>query len=126
MGVISVCGMLGYAFLGCDDVSPVHGLETTSVVANASCSIDCHCDYVSNAPVCGDDGITYLSACHAGCTSEGSSVFGNCSCVESVSVLYIHVLHMLIHFNVFYNILRSSPLKRPLRAVVLRNVFETQ
>lgn len=80
VGLISVCGMMGYAFLGCDDIQQ-HGLA--EIITNSSCSMDCHCDYVSNAPVCGDDGRTYVSACHAGCTT-GGEMFGNCSCIGTV------------------------------------------
>lgn len=34
------------------------------------CNSECHCDYVKFSPVCGEDGHTYISACHAGCSSE--------------------------------------------------------
>lgn len=84
VGVVTVMGLLGYTFLGCEDTRES---RLSTMVTEASCSQDCHCDYVSNAPVCGDDGRTYISACHAGCTTEGG-VFGNCSCVATVSIVF--------------------------------------
>ncbi|XP_007944991.2 solute carrier organic anion transporter family member 1B3-like [Orycteropus afer afer] len=50
------------------------------------CNSDCNCDESQWEPVCGKNGITYLSPCLAGCKSSGSSkkpeVFYNCSCVD--------------------------------------------
>lgn len=50
-----------------------------------SCNQACLCSASEWDPVCGDDGITYMSACLAGCTSSSGSgkniVFSNCSCV---------------------------------------------
>ncbi|XP_010184970.1 PREDICTED: solute carrier organic anion transporter family member 1C1-like, partial [Mesitornis unicolor] len=53
----------------------------------SECNSDCKC--ASNAwdPVCGDNGLTYVSACLAGCTSSvghgKNTVFHNCSCLEA-------------------------------------------
>ncbi|XP_020012924.2 solute carrier organic anion transporter family member 1B3 isoform X2 [Castor canadensis] len=53
------------------------------------CNSDCNCDKSQWEPVCGDNGITYLSPCLAGCKSSGgyqnpnNTVFYNCSCVEA-------------------------------------------
>ncbi|XP_023574718.1 solute carrier organic anion transporter family member 1B1-like [Octodon degus] len=50
------------------------------------CNSHCHCDESQWEPVCGDNGITYLSPCLAGCKSrvdnKKSNVFLNCSCLE--------------------------------------------
>ncbi|XP_060928929.1 solute carrier organic anion transporter family member 1C1-like [Limanda limanda] len=50
-----------------------------------ACNSDCLCSASDWDPVCGENGITYVSPCLAGCsTSAGSgrnTVFSNCSCV---------------------------------------------
>ncbi|XP_025891343.1 solute carrier organic anion transporter family member 1C1-like isoform X2 [Nothoprocta perdicaria] len=52
----------------------------------ASCNADCRCKTNQWDPVCGDNGITYTTACFAGCKSSTGvgkdMVFHNCSCVE--------------------------------------------
>ncbi|XP_040033369.2 solute carrier organic anion transporter family member 1C1 isoform X1 [Gasterosteus aculeatus] len=51
----------------------------------ASCNSDCFCSSSDWDPVCGENGITYVSPCLAGCTASAGSgkntVFSNCSCV---------------------------------------------
>ncbi|XP_056312181.1 solute carrier organic anion transporter family member 1C1 [Danio aesculapii] len=51
----------------------------------ASCNAACHCPEKNWDPVCGEDGLTYVSPCLAGCrTSHGSgmdTVFAQCSCI---------------------------------------------
>ncbi|KAG8513820.1 Solute carrier organic anion transporter family member 1B3 [Galemys pyrenaicus] len=50
------------------------------------CNSDCNCDASQWEPVCGNNGITYLSPCLAGCKSSSGNkkpiVFYNCSCME--------------------------------------------
>ncbi|XP_023574834.1 solute carrier organic anion transporter family member 1B3 isoform X2 [Octodon degus] len=65
------------------------GLNPLTSQANGPvsyCNSHCHCDENQWEPVCGDNGITYLSPCLAGCKSkvnnEKSTVFYNCSCME--------------------------------------------
>lgn len=36
----------------------------------ASCNADCSCKVDQWDPVCGDNGITYMTACFAGCKSS--------------------------------------------------------
>ncbi|XP_036617129.1 solute carrier organic anion transporter family member 1B1-like [Trichosurus vulpecula] len=50
------------------------------------CNSDCNCDANVWDPVCGDDGLSYISPCLAGCeysVGHGKDVvFHNCSCIE--------------------------------------------
>ena len=66
-GAVTVVGMICYTFLGCSEAD-------TKIVMNnvneSSCNLNCNCDYVKYAPVCGEDDHTYISACHAGCTES--------------------------------------------------------
>ncbi|NWU80659.1 SO1B1 protein, partial [Onychorhynchus coronatus] len=69
--------------------TPYSGIEHLSSTKNiymASCNADCTCNLDQWDPVCGDNGITYMTACLAGCKSSTGTgknmVFHNCSCVE--------------------------------------------
>uniref|UniRef100_A0A8K9UGX3 Solute carrier organic anion transporter family member n=1 Tax=Oncorhynchus mykiss TaxID=8022 RepID=A0A8K9UGX3_ONCMY len=56
----------------------------------SACNSDCVCSGRDWDPVCGENGITYVSPCLAGCqTSTGSgknTVFSNCSCVVAAGL----------------------------------------
>ncbi|XP_072509670.1 solute carrier organic anion transporter family member 1C1 isoform X2 [Notamacropus eugenii] len=51
----------------------------------SNCNSGCTCSKTEWDPICGENGITYVSACLAGCqTSTGSgknTIFNNCTCV---------------------------------------------
>nr|XP_020480574.1 solute carrier organic anion transporter family member 1C1-like isoform X2 [Monopterus albus] len=51
----------------------------------SDCNSGCLCSRREWDPVCGENGITYVSSCLAGCTSSSGSgrntMFGNCRCV---------------------------------------------
>uniref|UniRef100_F6Z8W3 Solute carrier organic anion transporter family member n=1 Tax=Monodelphis domestica TaxID=13616 RepID=F6Z8W3_MONDO len=83
-----------FYFLTCDD-HLIAGLtvtyngnaeETSQITPFSSCNSDCNCNANLWDPVCGDDGLTYMSPCLAGCKSlvghGKDTVFYNCSCVE--------------------------------------------
>nr|XP_039249919.1 solute carrier organic anion transporter family member 2A1-like isoform X1 [Styela clava]XP_039249920.1 solute carrier organic anion transporter family member 2A1-like isoform X1 [Styela clava] len=54
----------------------------------SSCNINCGCVDGTYTPVCGSDGISYISPCHAGCTGStdgevgSTKKFTECSCIS--------------------------------------------
>lgn len=83
-GSLCLIGIISYAFIGCEESDKSMSIHQHSIV---SCNQDCHCDFVKYSPVCGVDGLTYISACHAGCNllnvKNGTKQFSECSCVNS-------------------------------------------
>lgn len=79
-------------FLGCDNVKMAgttipyynntpQGVEQPfQVNLTAACNTGCECLMTDVEPVCGNNGLTYFSPCHAGCTSSSSSNYSNCAC----------------------------------------------
>ncbi|XP_037370154.1 solute carrier organic anion transporter family member 1A2 isoform X1 [Talpa occidentalis] len=68
------------------------GMQQDLPVGNTildDCNMDCNCPTKIWDPVCGDNGLSYMSACLAGCvTSVGTGinmVFQNCSCIQTSS-----------------------------------------
>ncbi|KAL4218293.1 Solute carrier organic anion transporter [Mactra antiquata] len=56
----------------------------------ASCNEDCGCTTRYFDAVCSSTGVQYFSACYAGCTniteqSDGTKIYSDCSCVDSVN-----------------------------------------
>ncbi|XP_061537066.1 solute carrier organic anion transporter family member 1C1 isoform X3 [Phycodurus eques] len=60
-----------------------------------TCNSNCFCSANNWDPVCGRNGITYVSPCLAGCTSSTGSgkntVFSNCSCVGAAANLTANI-----------------------------------
>uniref|UniRef100_A0A8B9PG23 Solute carrier organic anion transporter family member n=1 Tax=Apteryx owenii TaxID=8824 RepID=A0A8B9PG23_APTOW len=91
------------------DTSPVAGLtvsyegiEQVSYAENtllAGCNSNCNCTLKVWDPVCGDNGIAYVSPCLAGCkASRGTGkhmVFENCTCVAASEFLSQNVSAIL-------------------------------
>ncbi|XP_056908498.1 solute carrier organic anion transporter family member 3A1 [Takifugu flavidus] len=100
VNLISTACYVSFLFLGCD-TGPVAGVTISydnrtlqaGRIPEAQCISHCNCLNSSISPVCGSNGVTYLSACFAGCTSRnsqeptgrsGSTITQNlsgCSCV---------------------------------------------
>ncbi|KAG6453172.1 hypothetical protein O3G_MSEX008005 [Manduca sexta] len=84
-------------FLGCDNIKMAgttipytnnSNLEPFKVNLTAACNFNCLCTETDMEPVCGNNGLTYFSPCHAGCAAFLSrSNFTNCACVHENSVV---------------------------------------
>ncbi|XP_073958010.1 organic anion transporting polypeptide 30B isoform X2 [Choristoneura fumiferana] len=79
-------------FLGCDNIKMAgttipytnnSNVEPFKVNLTAACNFNCLCAETDMEPVCGNNGLTYFSPCHAGCAAFSSrSNFTNCACVH--------------------------------------------
>lgn len=80
-------------FLGCDNLKMAgttipyynytkqNSIEPFQVNLTAACNFGCECLTSDVEPVCGNNGLTYFSPCHAGCTAFSSnSNYTNCAC----------------------------------------------
>ncbi|XP_032590483.1 solute carrier organic anion transporter family member 74D [Drosophila grimshawi] len=91
--VMVVAGVVTYAFIGCPDNerSVIVNIHNSDLNDTATCNSACTCDYVRYSPVCGENSMTYISACHAGCKmehvlSDGKKIFYDCSCIPGPTV----------------------------------------
>ncbi|XP_018425821.1 PREDICTED: solute carrier organic anion transporter family member 1C1-like [Nanorana parkeri] len=101
--LLLISSVIGYMILmslfalGCE-LSPVAGLTvsyegSTEISSQESaisqCNFQCLCPKNQWEPVCGDNGVTYYSACYAGCRlsnrTGNTAVYYNCSCVMQPS-----------------------------------------
>uniref|UniRef100_A0A1L8DEL8 Solute carrier organic anion transporter family member n=2 Tax=Nyssomyia neivai TaxID=330878 RepID=A0A1L8DEL8_9DIPT len=84
LGCIYVTGTTCYLFLTCpDDNMPT--LVNGSLNLTRACNEQCSCDGVPYNPVCNEaTGVTYFSACHAGCTGWDSKdkLYTECTCLS--------------------------------------------
>ncbi|XP_072256003.1 solute carrier organic anion transporter family member 1C1 isoform X2 [Pyxicephalus adspersus] len=97
--LLLISALIGYLILmslfalGCDHSTVAgltHSYEGSTQISPqesflAQCNLQCQCPKNHWDPVCGDNGVTYYSACYAGCRlSNGTGntvVYYNCSCV---------------------------------------------
>ncbi|XP_024912047.1 solute carrier organic anion transporter family member 3A1 isoform X2 [Cynoglossus semilaevis] len=101
VNLISTTCYVFFLFLGCD-TGPVAGVTVTygneslrvGEKPDAECVRHCNCLTSSISPVCGSNGVTYLSACFAGCTQtlprtafNVSQNLTGCSCISAQSAL---------------------------------------
>lgn len=87
---MTVAGILCYVAIGCEGSDRMNSM--TTLVAGDSCSASCHCDYVHYAPVCSPENVTYISACHAGCSERtkddlGRTIYTGCKCITSGTLM---------------------------------------
>ncbi|PVD27844.1 hypothetical protein C0Q70_13019 [Pomacea canaliculata] len=77
---VCTCMHVSGFVLGCDQPH----IDTGVTVTNTShrCQSSCQCDDSPYFPTCGADGVTYFSPCHAGCSKNRGTFYGNCSCIE--------------------------------------------
>ncbi|KAI4905277.1 hypothetical protein NFI96_022699 [Prochilodus magdalenae] len=80
VNLISTACYVSFLFLGCDTgpvagVTVAYGNETLrpGEKPEAQCISNCNCYTSSVSPVCGSNGVTYLSSCFAGCTRSFST-----------------------------------------------------
>ncbi|XP_073692072.1 solute carrier organic anion transporter family member 3A1 [Garra rufa] len=85
VNIISTACYVSFLFLGCDTgpvagVTVAYGNESLGSWerTEAACLSGCNCYTSSLSPVCGSNGITYLSACLAGCTKNNLT---GCKCI---------------------------------------------
>lgn len=77
--------------MGCDEGK--NGMHPSVHVSPLPCNELCNCDFVKYSPVCGADGITYVSPCHAGCTQATSlnktKIFNDCACIDAAEEYHL-------------------------------------
>ncbi|XP_075793332.1 solute carrier organic anion transporter family member 2A1 isoform X1 [Pelodiscus sinensis] len=92
MLLVSILCCLPLFFMGCptQTIAGVYPPSTPSSQAPAPCPSACSCSKYIFHPVCGADGLEYLSPCKAGCTGSvlnspraGDVTYVNCSCVHT-------------------------------------------
>ena len=82
--IICIFGIFSLAFLGCENIkmagttSSYNSADpsTSKVQLASTCNQDCQCSSTLIKPICGINGLTYFSPCHAGC-KEYKSVESN-------------------------------------------------
>ncbi|CAH1797018.1 unnamed protein product [Owenia fusiformis] len=89
--IISIAGLISLIFVGCPQVEIGGTLGPEGLIdVTQDCNSNCSCGMGYN-PVCGENGMNYLTPCHAGCDfgellEDGlSMVYSNCSCINGLT-----------------------------------------
>ncbi|KAJ8308424.1 hypothetical protein KUTeg_013298 [Tegillarca granosa] len=102
-GMVRLCSMMSFLallvgagfFINCPDVNfagvtqpyMINGIMDPMDSLNGYCNEGCKCNTFNYEPVCGADGFTYFSPCHAGCTDNYTvgpmaKSYADCQCVQ--------------------------------------------
>nr|XP_014103547.1 solute carrier organic anion transporter family member 74D-like [Bactrocera oleae] len=105
VGLLSVVGCIAYAFIGCpgNEQSMIVNIPASGPNSVVTCNSACYCDYVPFSPVCGENNMTYISPCHAGCRraiidDSGSKTFTDCGCISIGATTTNHVKRSVAKF----------------------------
>ncbi|GAB1599393.1 solute carrier organic anion transporter family member 5A1-like [Argonauta hians] len=98
LDIIALSGYILFFFLGCDNLKIAGatfpyfnstGHKIMEANLTSACNSNCDCSPNHLEPICGINGITYFSPCHAGCTNYyvnhqnayHSTNYSGCSCI---------------------------------------------
>lgn len=88
----------------------------------AACNFNCLCTETDMEPVCGNNGLTYFSPCHAGCADFSSrSNFTNCACEWCLTHYYNYLIHLLHTTNITRHLLTKERAKAMAKLFLIRN-----
>lgn len=159
LNTISVTGFGLFFFLGCDNLKmagvtvPFHNSSDTTndlfrINLTSSCNVGCQCNHNNMEPVCGVNGLVYLSPCHAGCTRVVQGLYPmqlqnytNCHCIlnemnlppdvtalpMATSGLCNHLCKTLVPFMIMLFIMTFviAGTQMPLLMITIRSVQQT-
>ncbi|KAI5096822.1 solute carrier organic anion transporter family member 2B1, partial [Silurus meridionalis] len=134
--LLSITFAMPLLFLGCStqNVAVINPTDSErQYFMHQNCSLACSCSDEAYNPVCGSDGVEFLSPCHAGCKIDASSQnYTNCACVGPVGSPGSAVKgpcgnncsHLLIPFMVFSSLtcFLASLCQTPSFMMILRTV----